>query len=142
MMATGRRRTWNALLDCLQDRQDGGLPLHWGMVLGPAETSDTIMATTVGGEVVHLTRSMVAALRGRCLYLGGRIPARLYEEVDPDGRDEDALVRRLTVIASLPSDWAGLSGTALEMSCLVDADTLIDQPVILLTASRPMAWPR
>jgi hypothetical protein len=131
----------HALRDCLTDRQEHGMPYRWGIVLHSGGSVEWILATTLGGEVLVLTRGLAGALAGRDLYLGGRTPARVTPELAPDGRtDDDRPVEHLVLSVAVRTGWAAVGATVL-LDSTVDAITLSEAPLVLLAPARPRAWP-
>lgn len=135
------------LLSCLQDRQEMGLGMRWGVVIDVDTRRHELRATTSGGTTVVLTPPLLRALGEVDLYLGGRQPARIRELPSPADEYpcnfflEDFPVPGLELAVYLPTGWMATGGM-IEMTTTLSPAHLAEMPIVALTTQRPAGWPR
>ena len=129
-------------------RRSGGQEpsLAYGFVVHSRRQHErpTLGLITLNGESLPLNRRLLAALEGLPLWLFGHARVTLDSGTPADGVPEDKLedaplTALLMHIATF--DVTAVAQNLVQVEAAIRADTLV-QPLIVLTSSRPVSWPR
>lgn len=123
-------------------------PLTYGFVVHARRHNDrpTLGLITLSGESLPLSERLIASLDGRPLWLFGhaRVTFSAGERITGAGEEtenaaEHPLGSLLMHIATFDAN-TGVTQNLVQVEAVVKAQTLV-QPLLVVTHSRPPAWP-
>ncbi len=122
--------------------------LSYGFVVHARRHNEraTLGVITLNGESLALNRRLLGGLDGLPLWLFGHArivlgQATVVEGVsDDDAKAEDVPVGQLVMHIATFDASTGITQNLVQVEAAIRADTLV-QPLLILTHTRPEAWP-